>query len=402
MFDVIVVGARVAGSPTAMLLARQGHRVLVVDRARFPSDVISTHLLHVPAVAHLRRWGLLDRVLASGTPPYHFFRMDFGDFAINAPAPAVDGVRHPYCVRRTVLDKILVDAAAEAGAEVREGFTVDGLVVEDGVVVGIHGRDRAGERVVERARIVVGADGLRSTVAREVGAKPYHATPSLTATYYAYYRGVAAGGGEIYNRGDRAVVVFPTNDELACVFVSCPTKDFAEFRTDVEGQYAAAIDRVPELAARVRAGERVGRMRATADLPNFFRGSHGPGWALVGDAGYHKDPCMAAGIMDAFMCAETLAGAIHGGLAGERHMDEALAEYVAQRDAWFTPYLDLTTQLAAMEPPPPEMVALLAAIAADPAESTRYIGALQGSTPIGEYLAPDNIERIMANASPAR
>jgi flavin-dependent dehydrogenase len=169
----------------------------------------------------------------------------------------------------------------------------------------------------------------------------------------------------------------------------------------VEGQYAAAIDRVPELAARVRGGERVERMRATADLPNFFRTSHGPGWALVGDAGYHKDPCLAAGIMDAFMCAETLAGAIHGGLTGERHLDAALAEYAARRDAWFTPYLDLTTQLAAMEPPPPEMTALLAAIAADRAESTRYIGALQGSTPIGEYLTPDNIGRIMANASPA-
>ncbi|GLH96658.1 FAD-dependent oxidoreductase [Phytohabitans aurantiacus] len=398
MFDVIVVGARVAGSPTAMLLARQGHRVLVVDRARFPSDVISTHLLHVPAVAILRRWGLLERVLASGTPPYEYFRMDFGEFAIHAPAPAVDGVQHPRCVRRTVLDKILVDAAAEASAEVREGFTVDGLVVEDGAVVGIHGRDRTGAQVVERARIVVGADGLRSTVAREVGAEPYGATPSLTATYYAYYRGVAAGGGEIYSRGDRAVVVFPTNDELACVFVSCPTKDFAEFRTDVEGQYAAAIDRVPELAARVRAGERVERMRATADLPNFFRTSHGPGWALVGDAGYHKDPCLAAGIMDAFMCAETLAVAIHSGLSGERDMDESLAGYVAHRDAWFTPYLDLTTRLAAMEPPRPEQVALLAAIAADPAESTRYIGALQGSTPIGEYLSPGNIGRIMARA----
>jgi flavin-dependent dehydrogenase len=396
MFDAIVVGARVAGSPTAMLLARQGHRVLLVDRAEFPSDVISTHLLHVPAVAILRRWGLLDRVLESDPPPHEFFRMDFGAFAIVGPPPPVDGERHPYCVRRTILDTILLDAAAEAGAEVRQRFTVDELVVEDGTVVGIRGRDRSGAAVTERARLVVGADGLRSTVARAVGATPYHETPSLTATYYAYYRGVAGRGAEIYNLGDRAVVVFPTNDDLACVFVACPTADFAGFRIDVEGEYHAAIDRVPDLAARVRAGERVERMRATADLPNFFRTSYGPGWALVGDAGYHKDPCLAAGIMDAFICAELLSESIHSGLTGDRDMTGALAEYVSRRDEWFLPYLELTTQLAAMEPPPPDMAALLAAIAADPAESTRFFGALQGSIPVGEYLAPDNVGRIMA------
>jgi flavin-dependent dehydrogenase len=396
MFDVIVVGARVAGSPTAMLLARQGHRVLLVDRAHFPSDVISTHLLHVPAVAILHRWGLLDRVLASDPPPYEFFRMDFGAFVIEGAPPAVDGARHPYCVRRTLLDKVLVDAAGEAGAEVRERFTVDELIVEGGAVVGVRGRDAADTPVTERARLVVGADGLRSTVARAVGAAHYHESPSLTATYYAYYRGVAGRGGEIYNLGDRAVVVFPTNDDLACVFVACPTKDFPRFRIDVEGEYHAAIDRVPDLAARVRAGERVERMRATADLPNFFRTSYGPGWALVGDAGYHKDPCLAAGIMDAFICAERLAEAIHSGLSGARDLTAALADYAARRDAWFLPYLDLTTQLAAMEPPPPEMAALLAAIAADPAESSRFFGALQGSTPIGEYLAPDNVKRILS------
>ena len=399
MYDVIVVGARVAGSPTAMLLARQGHRVLVVDRAEFPSDVISTHLLHVPAVAILRRWGLLDRVLASAPPPYEYFRMDFGAFVIAGPPPPVDGVRHPYSVRRTILDKVLLDAAAEAGAEVWPRFTVEGLVVEDGTVVGIRGHGRDHGPVTERARLVIGADGLRSTVAREVGAGTYAQTPSLTATYYAYYRGVSRPGGEIYNLGDRAVVVFPTNDDLACVFVACPTKDFAVFRRDVEGEFHAAIDRVPDLASRVRAGERVERMRATADLPNFFRTSAGPGWALVGDAGYHKDPCLAAGIMDAFVSAELLADAVHSGLAGEQDLEAALASYVARRDARFEPYLELTTQLASMEPPPPEMAALLAAIAADPAESTRFFGALQGSTPVNEYLAPENIGRILAGGS---
>jgi flavin-dependent dehydrogenase len=246
----------------------------------------------------------------------------------------------------------------------------------------VQGRDGT-----EYARMVVGADGLHSVVARSVGATTYHETPALTAGYYTYYRGVSDRGAEIYLRGDRAVVVFPTNDDLACVFVSCPSKDFPVFRTNVEGEYLAAIDRVPDFAARLRAGTRVGRIRGTADLPNFFRTSYGPGWALVGDAGYHKDPVLAAGIMDAFICASWLADAIHDGLTGTTAMAAALASYVDRRDAWFLPYLQLTTQMAAMEPPPPERTALLAQIAADPAETTRYFGALQGSTPIGEYMA---------------
>ncbi|MEH1016232.1 NAD(P)/FAD-dependent oxidoreductase [Micromonospora sp. CPCC 206060] len=391
-YAAVVVGARAAGSPTAMLLARQGHRVLLVDRATFPSDVLSTHLLHVPAMAYLRRWGLLDRVVATGAPPLERFTMDFGPFVIAGPPPSFDGAQHAYCVRRTLLDKILVDAAREAGVEVRENFTVDGLLRDaDGRVTGVHGPDGP-----VKARIVIGADGLRSVVARETGAGTYDATPSLTACYYAYYRSVSGLGAEIYQLGDRAVVVFPTNDNLACVFVACPIAQFHAFRDDVEGNYLEAIGRVPELAARVAAGERVERIRGTASVPNFFRESHGPGWTLVGDAGYHKDPCMASGITDAFVCAQLLADAIHSGLTGERELDEAVASYVATRDDRFRPALQLACQLASMEPPPADMAELLATIAADPAESTRFFGVLQGSTPIPEYFDPANIGRIMS------
>ncbi|GAA0726281.1 NAD(P)/FAD-dependent oxidoreductase [Dactylosporangium roseum] len=398
-FDAIVVGARVAGSPTAMLLARHGHRVLLVDKATFPSDVLSTHLLHVPAMACLREWGLLDAVVATGAPPHERFTMDFGPFTIAGPPPAVDGVAHPYCVRRTRLDKILVDAARAAGAEVREGFAVDGLLRDDtGRVTGVTGPDGPVE-----AKLVIGADGLRSIVARETGAGTYHDTPSLTACYYAYYRGVSGPGAEIYQLGDRAVVVFPTNDGLACVFVACPIERFHEFRTDVEGHYLEAISRVPALAARVAAGERVERIRGTADVPNFFRESSGPGWALVGDAGYHKDPCMASGITDAFVCARLLADAVHAALSGdpdgERELDAAVAGYVRARDERFLPALRLTCQLASMEPPSPETAALFATIAASPAESTRFFGVLQGSTPIPSYFDPANIGRIMSGAS---
>lgn len=127
MFDAIVVGARCAGSPTAMLLARRGYRVLLLDRARFPSDTISTHWIWPPGVACLKRWGLLDRVVASNCPPIRSLGLDLGAFVLTGVLPAVEGVDEMYAPRRTVLDKLLLDAAAEAGAEVREGFAVTGL-----------------------------------------------------------------------------------------------------------------------------------------------------------------------------------------------------------------------------------------------------------------------------------
>lgn len=390
-FDVIVVGARVAGSPTAMLLARHGHRVLLLDRATFPSDVLSTHLMHVPAMAMLRQWGLYDQVAASGAPPLDGFTMDFGPFAISGPPPAVEGAAHPFCVRRTVLDKLLLDAAAAAGATVRESTTVLGLLRDaSGRVAGVRGAD-----FEARAALVVGADGLHSLVAREVGASSYDATPAATACYYTYYRGVAGRTAEIYQLGDRAVVVFPTNDDLACVFVACPVVGFHDFRADIEGNFLAAVARVPGLADRVAAGERVERFRGTADVPNFLRTSHGPGWALVGDAGYHKDPCTASGITDAFVSAAMLAAAVHAGLPSPSTLDDALAGYQRRRDERFLPALQLTRDLASMQPPTPEMAALFAAIAASPAESTRFFGAMQGSTPLPEYFAPANIARIM-------
>ena len=147
-YDAIIVGARCAGSPTAMLLARKGYRVLVVDRATFPSDTVSSHVVHPLGAAALARWGLLDRLTATGCPPIHTYAFDFGPFTL-AGSPGTTDAPVAYCARRTVLDKLLVDAAAEAGAEIREGFTVEELLIEDGRVVGIKGRSKGGETVTE-------------------------------------------------------------------------------------------------------------------------------------------------------------------------------------------------------------------------------------------------------------
>ncbi|HCO04009.1 MAG TPA: oxidoreductase, partial [Actinobacteria bacterium] len=166
-YDAIVVGARCAGSPAAMLLARKGYRVLVVDRATFPSDTISTHVVQPQGVAALKGWGLLDRLTVTGCPPIDTYAFDFGPFTISG-APGTDDSPVAYSPRRTVLDKLLVDAASDAGAEVREAFTVEEVVVEDGCVVGVRGHAKGGQSVMEQARVVVGADGLHSLVAQTV------------------------------------------------------------------------------------------------------------------------------------------------------------------------------------------------------------------------------------------
>src|SRR5262249_45457548 len=196
-YDAIIVGARCAGSPTAMLLAREGYRVLLVDRAGFPSDTLSTHLIHAPGVAALRRWGLLDQLTATDCPPIDTFSFDFGPLTIRGTPEPADGNTIAYAPRRTVLDKILVDAADQAGAEVREHFTVEDLVIEDGAVVGVRGHANGGASVVERARVVIGADGRNSRVARAVGAQQYDEKPMLQWSYYTYWSGLPMDGMEV-------------------------------------------------------------------------------------------------------------------------------------------------------------------------------------------------------------
>lgn len=400
-YDVVIVGARCAGSPLAMLLARKGYRVVLLDRAHFPSDTMSTHIVWPPGMARLRRWGLHDEVAASNCPQMTGIGFDLGAFALHGTPPPVDGAAGFYAPRRTILDKILADAAVEAGAELRQDFPVDEILAENGRFTGVRGHTPSGQTAALFARIVVGADGMRSVVARSVGAKEYNSRPPLTCWYYSYWDGVPASEPIWYAREDKLVGAVPTNDGLTAIITVWKNARFHEFRRDIEQNFLATVDLVPELSAHVRAGRRHQRFVGTADLPNYFRRSHGPGWALVGDAGYHKDPVTGQGITDAFCDAEALSEAIDEGLSGRRPLNDALADYEHQRNARVTPMYELTCQIASLDPPPPEMQALYAALRTNENARDRFFGTLAGTVSIPEFYAPESIQRIVGRG-PAR
>ena len=306
-----------------------------------------------------------------------------------------DGVDALYSPRRTVLDAMLVDAAREAGAEIREGFTVNELVIEDGRVAGIHGREGNGTQVTETARIVIGADGKHSIVAKAVEAPVEREIPPRTVASYTYWRGLPTGGGEIYQEARRAVGLWPTNDGLILSYVAWPIEEFETFRADIEGNHVRTLEAMGDLAQRVHAAERAERIRTTPDVPNVVREPHGPGWALVGDAGLVMDPVTGQGIGDAFGDAELVAAAIEAGFSGQTPIDEALAGYRKARDRARLPMWEFTTELAAFEPPKPEERVLFEALAGNQAEIDRFLGLLTGAIPVGEYFSPANLRRVI-------
>ena len=400
-YDAIIVGARCAGAPTAMLLARKGYRVLVVDRASFPSDTISTHMIHAPGVAALKRWGVLDKVIASGCPPVETYSFDFGPFAIKGTPRPSDGISAGYAPRRTILDKILVDAAVQAGAEVRERFTVDEIVVEDGVVVGIRGHDEGGSSVVERAGVVIAADGRNSQLAKAVQPLQYNEKPMLQWSFYTYWSGLPVDGFEIFIRPDRGWAAVGTNDGLTMLVVGWPYAESSAYKADVEANYLKTLELAPEFAGRVRGAKREERFYG-GSVPNFFRKPYGPGWVLIGDAGYNKDPITAQGIPDAFSDAERCSTALDEVFTGVRSFDDALSEFHTARDAHALPIYEFTTQLATLEAPPVEMQQLLGAVYGNQDAMDSFVSITAGTVSPIEFFDPQNIGQIMGAAAALR
>jgi flavin-dependent dehydrogenase len=333
--DAVVVGGRVAGASTALLLARSGARVALLDRGRYGSDTLSTHGLMRAGVLQLDRWGLLPTIRAAGTPPirqtdFHYADGETVQVALR-PSPGVEAL---YAPRRLLLDRILADAAAEAGAEVRHRTAVTEVVREDGRVVGVRARDEHGRERVIRAAMTVGADGVRSTVATQVGAPIARQGRSGGAVLYRYHADLPTVGYEwAYGEGVAAGLI-PTNDGLTCVFVGTTPRRMRDLRRQ---GVSAAFDTLlaesfPGFSARVRAATPAGRHRGWAALPGYLRRCCGPGWALVGDAGYYKDPITTHGITDGLRDAELLADAIVDSVGCEVPERAALAAYQRARD----------------------------------------------------------------------
>lgn len=397
-YDAIVVGARCAGSPTAMLLARRGHRVLLVDRARFPSDTLSTNVIHAPGVALLDRWGLLDRVVASGCPAVTHYRFDFGPVVVDGASRPVDGHREAFAPRRHVLDRILVDAAREAGVEVREGFNMDRLLIEDGVVTGIRGHSGDGPSEEIRAAVVIGADGRNSHVARLAGVTAYAEKPRLQYGYYSYYRDLPVDGFEIYIRPFRGFAAIASHDGLTLVVQGWPIDEATAYKADVEANFLATLELVPAFAERVRSATRVEPFLGGA-VPFFLRPPGGPGWALVGDAGATRDPITAQGISSAFADAERCATAIDAWLRGTASYAEATGRWHQERDAALIPVHEFTAQLATLEPPPPELQQLLGAIQGDQEAMDQFVSVNAGTLDPATFFSPENIGAIMGRAA---
>jgi flavin-dependent dehydrogenase len=342
-YDAIVVGARAAGAATAMLLARAGRRVLAVDRGRLGDDTLSTHALMRGAVLQLHRWGLLPAVEAAGTPPIRSATFHYAEEEIAVAIKPRDGIDALYAPRRTVLDPLLVRAAADAGAEVVHGVAaVDLLRDARGRVAGavLAGTDGSHARV--EAPIVIGADGIRSPIARFVGAPVERAGRSATATLYGHFAGLAVDGYHWYYRPGLGAGAIPTNDGRTCVFVALPPARFAnELPGGIDELYRRVLaEAAPELARAVARAHLDAKLRAFPGTPGFLRRAWGPGWALVGDAGYFKDPLTSHGITDALRDAELLARAIVAGT------DAALAAYQAARDEVSLGLFEVTDRIA--------------------------------------------------------
>jgi flavin-dependent dehydrogenase len=252
--------------------------------------------------------------------------------------------------RRGALDKLLVDAAVEAGAELREGFAVDELSFDEGRVTGVRGRARdGGGTVAEAARFVIGADGRNSQVAKRVQAAETHAAPTITCWYFSYWSGVPGEALELIRVDGRVIFAFPTNDSLFAVFVSWPIEELATVRAEPATQ-----------------------------LPNFMRTPGGPGWALVGDAGCHKDPYMALGVCDAFRDAELLSEAVADVLSGRVAEAEALTGYERRRNEATLPDYHANMAMASSAPLPPELLERRAAARGDQEAANRFYMVAEG------------------------
>jgi flavin-dependent dehydrogenase len=358
-------------------------------------------MIHESGVARLLRWGgpLVGRLRASGCPPIASSTTDVGTFSYVAQHLPADGNREALCPRRTVLDALLVEAAVDAGCELRTGFGFLDVVRDADRVVGIRGKTRTGDPITERAQLVVGADGHRSSVAKAVAAIEYDTKPVTTCTYYTYWADTQIEGTVISPRKDVMVVAVPTNDDLAVITGIFPIAEFAAVKSDVERHYMRALGTSRVLTDRMVGARRAERFYGTADLPFYYRTPAGPGWALVGDAGHCKDPILARGIADAFRDAETLSQAIVKGLSGGPSMLEALKTWARERDEMTRDIYELTYRLSLLRATSPQMARVYEAARTNPTVASRFHAVISGAIGYRDFfVSTDTDEVLRANS----
>ncbi|MGI8778493.1 MAG: NAD(P)/FAD-dependent oxidoreductase [Acidimicrobiales bacterium] len=388
--DVIVVGARCAGAPLAAHLARAGLSVALVDRATFPSDTASTHIFQASGVAVLDRLGLTDRLVATGAPWLAVADFHLGDFSARVPWPTEPSDPGPaLCIRRRLLDAILLDAATEAGATVHTGTRVTALIRDGGRVAGVVAEGEGGERRL-LAPLVVGADGRSSKVARLVGARTYNVAPSERFGFWSYYEGAtwAEPAAILLVRDERFVTACPTDSGLYMVGILPPMAELASFTTDVEESYDDYVARCPQLTDVLAGAHRLGRPRGISSFNGFFRESAGPGWVLVGDAGHFKDPAPGQGISDALRQGEVLAAAIVETAGEAAATDAAMTRWWRWRDRdaagmhWFA------HDLGAAGPIPVVFGGIVRGLAREPDGLRRAIDVFNHRVEPSELLTP--------------
>ena len=388
MYDAIIVGARCAGSATAMLLARKGYRVLALERKSFPSDTMSTHYVHAEGLARLAAWGLLDTLIATGCPSIDEICSTIEGHRFVSTVPSYDGISVGYCPRRTVLDQLMVDAARGSGADIREGVVVDGLLKDDtGVVTGVRARS---EDVVfdERARIVIGADGRRSRVAQLVDAQQYDERPGTAFWYYNYFPSLQLPAMLAF-ADQTGLFMNPTHDGAHVVGAGARVEHFADFKRDVSANFHRLWrNAAPDIADCLAETQPLERWVGTADLPGFRRVAFGPGWALIGDAGFHKDPITGSGITEAWVQSEWLAEAIDDGFSGRQLLADAMHDYQQRRDDHSRDWYEWTHVTARLDPIPEHISPIFASLKEDRDGADRFAMLNAGLVSMKEFYAP--------------
>nr|WSW43254.1 NAD(P)/FAD-dependent oxidoreductase [Streptomyces sp. NBC_01001] len=393
MYDAIVVGARCAGASTALLLARVGYRVLMVDRAAFPRDTLSTLYIHQPGIVRLARWGVLDDVIATGAPALDKVTYRVADVELSGCSWPVSGQQAAYAPRRHHLDSILARAAVASGVEFREGCTVENVLFDDDRVVGVRCRTAGGALVEERARLVIGADGMRSRVAEAVKAPVLTEDPLLTCAYYTYWEGVS-DHFQLHEAPGRWIGVIPTNDDMTLVASYFPQSEFDRVRADVKTAYMESVrTTAPAVFDRIEGLERGDKFYGSGDQQNFFRQASGNGWALVGDAAHHKDSITAKGITDAFLQAEALTEAIGENLRDPALLKAALQRYASGHEDLLIDGYQSTLFTAALKVHK-DRLAMLRAVASNPEFTTRYFAAVAGDCATEDLYTPELLDLL--------